>query len=136
FPPRWLASRRGRCCLRWRLWPEEIGGISHHSAFYTDHGWQSIENLLPGRSLVGRAVELSASRTEVDSDRIERVSRHAVAQHSFVGSLLWQPAPQGLPRGASIARSINPQSTVACAAKLVRLNWDDIHAVRVLGVHD
>ncbi len=68
--------------------------------------------------------------------RVEGICRHRVAQDRFVGTFLRQSSHKRFPGAARVAGSVNPQPAIACAAKLVRLDGNDIHAVGVFGMHN
>ena len=61
---------------------------------------------------------------------------HRIAQDSFVSAFLRQAAHQRFPRCTCVAGTINSQPAVARAAKPIGLNWNDIHAVGIPGMHD
>src|ERR1041384_3591825 len=103
---------------------------------HTDYRRQPIEYLAPRLSFIARAKELPTSCSEVNSNRVERIYGHGIAQDCLVRLLLRQPPRKGLPRGATVVRSINAQPAIARASKLVRLHRNDVHAVRVSGMHD
>src|SRR5579859_1390155 len=108
----------------------------NNGALHANHGRQAIQNLLPGLSFVGRTVQLSAARAEVDASRVERVGRHGIAQDGFKSSFLRQAARQRFPGFACVARAIDAQAAFGSAAELVGLYRHDVDAVGIARVSD
>src|SRR5881396_2457233 len=96
---------------------------------------QSFQDFLPALSFVFRGVQLSATGSKINSCWIQRIRREGIPQNGFVRPLLRQPAFQRLPRTTGIPRAINTQTPFRRAAKLVRFHRHDVHAVRVVGMH-
>src|SRR5580704_15067186 len=116
-------------------WRDNAGGVLDECTTNTDHGGQPLEYLVPCPSFIARAKELAAPCTEENSGGIERIRCHGVSQNRLICKFLWQASHEWFPRSSIVSGSIDSQTTVACTAKFVGLNGNDIHAVGVSRVH-
>src|SRR5262249_25221446 len=96
--------------------------------------WKTVYQPLPAFAVVPRTVKLAAPRAEVNARRFERIGRHPLSKNRLIGSLLREPAGEGLPGAARIKRPVNPQAALWRAAKLIRLHRNDVNTVRIMRV--
>jgi hypothetical protein len=65
-------------------------GVLNQRGADAEHWGQSFQYSCPRFSFVARAKQLPVASAEINSQRIQRICRQRVAQHSFVSSLLRQ----------------------------------------------
>ena len=97
--------------------------------------WKVPHNRFPGIARIGRCVNLSTCRSEINPAGVERIDRHGIAQDVDVAIFLRKAFRQFFPFVAAGAAAINAQFTVRRVMLGIALDRNDIDRFRIVRVH-
>src|SRR6185437_11185124 len=80
--------------------------------FHGQHRWEVAHDGFPGIAAVCRAVDLAASRAEINAARFERIDAHGVAKDVYVAIFLREAFGEGFPFIATGATAIDAQFAI------------------------